>query len=90
MANFGKSVPSDMCAKQMIQISLCNFTGCILNSKECKVSSCEQRKYLSDCMDGQVDLRGRWAHMSEGTFPQFAAQIVTIVLTVGINPLKTE
>ena len=55
-----------------IQISLRSlisiFTGYILDSPGCKVSSCRQRKLLSDCADEQADLSIRCAHMSKGTF----------------------
>ena len=39
-----------------------------------KVSSCRQRRLWSDCADARADLSLRWAHMSEGTFPDVAAQ----------------
>ena len=50
------------------------FTERILDSQGCKVSSCGQRRLLSDCADGS-DLSLRWAHMSEGTFSHIATQI---------------
>ena len=50
-------------------------TGRNLDSKGCKVSSCEQRKRRSDCADALDDLSFRRAHMSEGTFSDVATQI---------------
>ena len=61
-----------------IQISLIRiFTGCILDNQGWKVSSCRERRLWSDCADTQIDLRLRWAHMSESTFPHIAAQITS-------------
>ena len=37
---------------------------------------CAQRRFWSDCANAQTDLNLRWAHMSEGTFPDVAAQIL--------------
>ena len=50
------------------------FTGCILDSRRCKVSSREQRRLWSDCADAQADLSLRWANMSESTFSHLYAQ----------------
>ena len=48
------------------------FTGCILASQGCKVSSYEQRRLLSDCVDAQADLSLRSAQMTESTFSNVA------------------
>ena len=49
-----------------IQIRL--FTGRILDNQGCKVSSCGQRRFWSDCADAQADWSLRWAHITESTF----------------------
>ena len=54
------------------------FTGRILDSLGCKVSSCGQRRLWSDCVDAQADLSLCWAHMSSGTFSHVAAGILVI------------
>ena len=35
----------------------------VLDSQGCKVSSCEQYKLLSDCMDAQAELSSHLAHI---------------------------
>ena len=44
------------------------FTGRILDSKGCKVSSCGHRRLWSDCADSQADLSLPYMHMLDGTF----------------------
>ena len=45
-----------------------SFAGRNLVSQGYNVSSCVQRRLLSDCADAQADLSLCWAHMSEDTF----------------------
>ena len=53
-----ENVPSDMCAqwKVVIACAFKIFTGRTLKSKECKVSSCRQRRLWADCAYAQNDL----------------------------------
>ena len=53
-----------------IQISLrfhAIFTGCILDSQDCKIPSCGQRKLRSDCADQSF----RWPHISKGSYVSY-------------------
>ena len=69
-----ESIPLNMCASEdsdqpahsrsLIRI----FTGRILDSQGCKVSSCGQRRPWSDCADAQADLSLRWAHVRRFVF----------------------
>ena len=54
-----------------------NFTGRILDSQGCRLSSYGQRKLWSDCADAQADLSLRWEHISEGTFSYFTAKMTS-------------
>ena len=51
------------------------WTGRILDSRGCKVSSCGQRRLWSDCANAQADLSLRWAHMSDGRCSHVEAYI---------------
>ena len=53
------------------------FTGCILDSQGCKVSSCRQRWLWSDCADAQADLSISLALMLYDTFSHIATQLST-------------
>ena len=50
-------------------------SGQVSDSQGVKVSLCDNED-RSDCVDAQPDLIFRWAHMSEGTFPDIMAQII--------------
>ena len=52
-------------------------TGRILDREICQVSSCEQRRLLSDCTYAQADLNLRWAHMWEGMFYYVATHMIS-------------
>ena len=61
------------------------FTGRISDSQWYKVSSCEYRRLWSDCVAAQVVISLRWFHMSEGTFPHFAANIIVKTQTCMVH-----
>ena len=52
------------------------FTGRILDSQDCKVSSCGQWRLWSDCADAQADLRLRWARIPEDTVSHVPTHIM--------------
>ena len=52
------------------------FTGRILNRHGYKVSISGQWKLWADCALAHADLSLRWEHMSEGTFPRIAVQMI--------------
>ena len=56
------------------------ITWRVMYSQGCKVSSCGQRRFWSDCANTQADLNLRWAHMSEGTFSDVAANFYLLNL----------
>ena len=60
------SEDSDQPAQQRSLIRM--LTEHILDSQECKVSSCGQRRLRQGCVDVRAHLSLHWAHMSEGTF----------------------
>ena len=63
-------------AKIQISLSLIRiFNWRILDSQGCKVSSCGQRRLISDCADAQADMSLRWAHMSNSTFFDVAVSL---------------
>ena len=70
---YAPSEDSDQTAHSRSLIRI--FTGRILDSEGCKVSSCCQRRLWSDCADAQADLILCWAHMAEGTFSHNEALI---------------
>ena len=70
---YAPSEDSDQSAHAQSLIRI--FTVRISDSKWCSVSSCDQRRLWSDCVDVQADLSFGWAHMLSGTFPHVAAQI---------------
>ena len=55
------------------------FHGRILDSQERTVSSCGQRRLLSDCVDVQADLSLRWTYISEVTFSRVTAHYVYVL-----------
>ena len=55
------------------------FTGCILDNKECILSSCGQRILWSDHAGRQADLSLHLVHMSEGTFSHVVACIFILI-----------
>ena len=58
--------------QRKIQVILCVRAdwseSSLLDSHECKVSPCGQRRLWSDCAFAQSDRSLRWAHMSKGIF----------------------
>ena len=58
------------------------FTGRIFDSQGCKVSSCEERRFWSDCVDSQADQSLRCVLMSEGTFANVAHKYVSLSKTI--------
>ena len=80
-------VPSNKCAQRRFRSAYAfaqsgqnlHMTHFGKPRKGCKVSSCVQRRLLSDCADAQADLSLRWAHISEGTFSHLAAQLSLVL-----------
>ena len=67
------------------------FTGRILHSQGCKVTSCEQRWFWTDCAVAQADFNLRWEHMSEDMFFLVGAYYVpsrkrTYIILTPLNP----
>ena len=61
------------------------FTGRILDSQGCPLSSCGQWRLWSHCTDAQGDLSLRWTYVSEGSFYFFAAQLTPFILSIYIK-----
>ena len=69
---FGHDSDQPSHSRSLIRI----FTGRILYSQGCKVSSRRQRSIWADCTDAHAD-SSLWTHMSEDTFLHVAAQILS-------------
>ena len=74
------------CVYSLIRI----FTGRILDSQVCKVSSLGQRGLWSDCADAQADLSLLRAQMSEGTFSAVAAHLKCHSVPARLMKTKTS
>ena len=63
---FGHVRPAKIHSRSLFRI----FSGRILDSQGCKVSSCAQRRLWSDYAHGHANMSLRWTHKLQGDFSQ--------------------